>query len=300
MKTVGQILKDERIKKNFTLEEVEQATKIRKKILFSLENGDWKSLPSTTFVKGLIKNYGRFLSLDTAELLAFYRREFDEKKEVRKHQIVEKTKTKGFRLTPQLVTAGIISLAVLLVLGYLFVQYQSFTGPPLLEVTQPQNNIKINTSQVNLVGRTWADAVLKINGEKVSLSPDGSFSVAVGLNQGVNVVTVTATNRFGNTATEQRTVVVDLGNKPAAPPDQNSLSLIVKITPESTNLLVEVDGVKTFDGVLVAGTQKTFTGKQRIRIVTKNAGSTVVNYNGTDEVLGKLGEEVEKIYQKSQ
>ncbi len=298
MKTVGQILKEERTKKNFTLDEVERATKIRKKILVSLEEGDWKSLPSTTFVKGLIKNYGRFLGLDHNELIAFFRREFDEKKQVRKPFDISNVKNKGFRLTPQFVTVSAIGLAVLIVVGYLFVQYQSFTGPPLLEITEPQNNIKVNSSEVNLVGKTWEDAVLKVNGEKVSLSPGGAFSVAVGLNQGVNVITVTAINRFGKIATAKRTVVVEIVKKVETDVSQTGVSILVKINPDSTNILVEADGTKIFEGVLVAGTEKTFSAKDRIRILSKNAGSTKVVYNGVEEVLGKVSEEAEKVYQK--
>jgi cytoskeletal protein RodZ len=298
MKTVGQILKEERIKKNLSLEEVERATKIRKKILASLENGDWKNLPSTTFVKGLIKNYGKFLSLDHPELIAFYRREFDEKKDGKKIVRSEKVATKGFRLTPQFVTIGVIATAFVLVLGYLFLQYQSFTGPPLLELTDPKNNIRVNGAEVNVVGRTWEDAILKINGEEVSLSPGGTFSLSVGLNPGVNTITVTAANRFGKISTEKRTVVVDIQKQLEKQNVESNVSITVNVAPEAANLLVEIDGKKEFEGILVAGTEKTFTAKDRIRLVTKNAGSTKVSFNGSDEVLGKTGEEIEKTYQK--
>ncbi len=299
MKTVGQILKEERAKKNLTLEEIEQATKIRKKILQSLENGDWKSLPSTTFVKGLIKNYGRYLGLDQNELIAFYRREFDEKKEVKKIVQTGKVKTGGFRLTPQLVTTSIIGVAVLLVVGYLFIQYQSFTGPPLLEVTEPKDNTKANSSEVNLVGRTWEDSVLKVNGEEVQFSPGGTFSLPVGLNPGVNVITVTAANRFGKISTVKRTVVVEVVKTTQVTTSEVGVSIVIKISPEPTNLLVESDGTKEFEGILLAGSEKTFIAKDRIRVVTKNAGSTNVIYLGNQETLGKSGEEAEKVYQKA-
>jgi cytoskeletal protein RodZ len=299
VKTVGQILKEERTKKNLTLEEIEHATKIRKKILLSLENGDWKSLPSTTFVKGLIKNYGRFLGLDHNELIAFYRREFDEKKETKKIIQPGKVKTHGFRLTPQMVTASVISIAVLLVVGYLFIQYQSFTGPPLLEITSPQDNIKVNNNEVTLVGKTWEDSVLKVNGETVQLSPGGTFSLPVGLNPGVNIITVTSANRFGKISTVKRTVVVEMAKKIENVTADTGVTIVIKISPDSANLLVEIDGKKDFEGILLSGTEKTFTAKERIRVITKNAGSTNITYLGTAETLGKSGDEAEKIYQKS-
>ena len=246
MKTVGEILQENRNKKNLTLEEVEKATRIRKKILSSLEESDWASLPSATFVKGLIKNYGRFLDLDDKELLAFYRREYDERREQRKGFSRKELRSNNWlQFTPQTVTIGVISFVVLLVVGYLFVQYQSFTGAPLLEIQEPQNNIKINKLEVNLVGKTWEDAILKVNGEKVSVSPGGTFSLPVKLNRGLNTITITAENRFGKISTQKRIVVVDTPEAATVlPPTQSAFSLTVRIGPESAVLTVEIDGKK--------------------------------------------------------
>jgi len=299
MKTVGEILAEKRNKLGLTLEEVEKTTKIRKKNLLSLENGNWESLPSSTFVKGLIKNYGKFLGLDEKELLAFYRREFDERREQKRNFANKKTtKERWFRLTPQTVTVGVIVLIVLLVGGYLFFQYESFTGPPLLEISEPKDDIKTNKLEVNLVGKTWEDAILKVNGEKVSLSPGGTFSLPVKLNQGLNTIVVTAENRFGKISTQKRIVIVEAPKEKASPPIEKSFSLTVKIGPESVFLAVETDGKKDFEGVLVAGTEKVFSADERIRINTKNAGSTRVVYKNVEEVLGSSAEEVEKIYTK--
>lgn len=298
MKTVGQILTEARLAKNLTLEEVEIATKIRKKTLSDLEKGLWKELPSPTFVKGLIRNYGKFLGLEEQELLAFYRREVDEKT-LGKKVTVGRSAPKGFRLTPQLVTVGVISLFVLAIVGYLFFQYQSFTGAPLLDVSEPRDNIKITSSEVNLVGRTWDDATLKVNGQQIQVSPGGSFSVSLALNPGLNTITVTAANRFGRISTVKRTVVVDNQVLQREPQSSEDVNLVVRGGPESANIVVEVDGSKQFDGVLVAGSEISFSGKERIKVSTKNAGSTTVVYNSVEEVLGKSGEPAEKTYQKT-
>jgi len=298
MKSFGQILINARKAKNLSLEEVEAATKIRKKILEALEAGDWNALPPTTFVKGLIKNYGRFLGLNTNELLAFYRREFIEKKE-HKEPTVPINKN-PWRFTPQRVTAGVIGLIVLAVIAYLFFQYQSFIGPPLLELSEPKNNIKLTSSEVTLVGKTWEDAILKVNGQPVTVSPGGTFSVAVDLNPGLNTLTVTAANRFGKISTEKRTIVVDLANQQKQTEPAANVKLTIKAGPDSTNLLVEVDGQTKFDGVLVAGSEKDFSATERIRIVTKNAGSTQVIYNGNTETLGDPNQQVEKVYPPEQ
>lgn len=297
MKTVGEILSQERKRKNISLEEVETSTRIRKKVLESLEKGDWKNLPSATFVKGLIKNYGKYLGLEEKELLAFYRREFDERNQPKKVIVTKSVKGSRWRLTPQLATFGVVAAAVVLIIGYLFFQYQSFTGPPMLNLTEPKDNTKVNSLEVNLVGTTWEDALLKVNGQDVSLSPGGTFSLSVGLNPGINTLTVTAANRFGKISTEKRTIVADVSDKTQSSDTSQPLSLIIKVAPESVNLTIEVDGQKTFDGVLVAGTEKIIKATQRIKVHTRNGGSTQVIYSGNTETLGKPGEEIEKVYQ---
>jgi cytoskeleton protein RodZ len=296
MKTVGQILAEARKNKGLTLEQVETATKIRKKVLQSLEDGDWSILPSATFVKGLLRNYGSFLELNPNDLLAFYRREFDERKSKQEHKPAL-VGTRRFRLTPKWVTIAVVLVAVVGVAAYLFVQYRNFTGTPLLEVSQPEDNIKIESNQVSVVGRTWPDAVLKINGQEVQLSAGGSFSVAVSLPEGVNTITVTAANRFGRIATQKRTLVVDLPQSVSPAPVASGVNLELSIGPASVALTVEVDGKVAFEGVLANGAKKSFTAKKRIRLLTHNAGSTKAFFKGTEAILGKEGETIEKVFQ---
>lgn len=299
MKTVGQILKDAREKKNIGLGEAEKATKIRKKILSCLEASDWGNLPSPTFVKGLLRNYGQFLGLDTKSLLAFFRREYEEPK-VQKTLLAAQVKAPRFRFTPQVITTVIFVLVFFVATIYLFSQYRSFTAAPLLEITEPNNNTKVETLDVSVVGKTYPDATLKINGQKVQLSPGGTFSVAVSLVEGINTVVVTAENRFGKISTQKRTVVVE--TKEAGMMDQKTekknVTLALKIGTGAANIRVELDGKKTFEGVLVAGSRKDFAAEERIKIFTSNAGSTKVTFEGREQVLGKEGEALEREFKK--
>lgn len=299
MKKVGQILKEARDKKNVSLEEVERATRIRKKILAYLEESSWEKLPSATFIKGLLKNYGEYLDLDTNSLLAFFRREYEEPK-VQKDVSPARIKKPRIRVTPQIITL-LAFLAIFLSGGlYLFSQYRSFTAAPLLEVSEPANNTKNETLNINVVGKTYPDAILKINGQTVQLSPGGTFSVAVSLVEGINTIIVTAENRFGQISTDKRTVVVE--NKKPTDQDQkqdNSVVLALNIGPEAANIRVEADGKNIFEGVLVSGSNKNFSANERIKIFTSNAGSTKVTFDGKEEVLGKEGEALEREFKKS-
>src|SRR3989344_8992192 len=111
MRTVAEVFIEERKKRGLSLEEVQRQTKIRKSILELLEKGDYDSLPPPTFIKGLIRNYGEFLGLDVNELLALFRREYDERKNPKSPKT--EYKHSRFVLTPaHIIIAFVLLLAV--------------------------------------------------------------------------------------------------------------------------------------------------------------------------------------------
>src|SRR3990167_7155959 len=77
MNKASEMLKNTRIEKNLTLEDVEKGTRIRKKYLNAIETEQWDSFPSLTYILGTIKNYGNFLGLPEEKLMAFFRREYE-------------------------------------------------------------------------------------------------------------------------------------------------------------------------------------------------------------------------------
>src|SRR3989344_6308316 len=80
---VGQKLAQVRQKKGLTLKDVEDATKIKSTFLSSIEKGEYQDLPSPAYAHGFVKNYAQFLGIPVREIMALFRREFDEKREFR-------------------------------------------------------------------------------------------------------------------------------------------------------------------------------------------------------------------------
>jgi len=132
MKTVGQILKQTRIKRNLEINQVAKATKIRPVYLKALEEDNYQKLPSATSTRGFIKNYAEFLGLASTEVLAIFRRDFNEKK-VGKIGFPERmrliTKPK-FTWTPKLTTVAVVAIFVLLFVLWLVWQYFSLISAP--------------------------------------------------------------------------------------------------------------------------------------------------------------------------
>ncbi len=210
MRTVGQILKEEREKKFYTLEEIEKSTKIRKELLQALEADDFVKLPPPTFVKGFIKSYGKFLGLDGEKLVAVYRREFSEHKNPPRvlESFSNPLRTSRFKLTPGKVFSTLVISLIAVFFVYLWFEYRFLVGAPMLEVTEPKDQITVSAGNVKVVGKTDSEAKVEINNQLVQLDNSGNFSQDLNLSDSVNKLTITATSKFGQTAKAERTVFV--------------------------------------------------------------------------------------------
>ncbi len=70
--SLGEYLRSEREKRGLTIEQTSSATKIGLKILRQLEADKYSELPALPFVRGFVRNYGKFLGLDGEKLLRDY------------------------------------------------------------------------------------------------------------------------------------------------------------------------------------------------------------------------------------
>lgn len=68
--SIGRILKERREELGYTLQAAEEATRIRKTYLDSLENNRFSELPGQAYVTGFIRIYARYLGLKSNPLLA--------------------------------------------------------------------------------------------------------------------------------------------------------------------------------------------------------------------------------------
>jgi len=76
-----------------------------------------------------------------------------------------------------------------------------------LEVTEPQDEITVNTSTVQVKGVTTADATVSVNGSLVDVGADGKFSTTVSLEQGPNSIEVVASDSQGNENSQVLTII---------------------------------------------------------------------------------------------
>ncbi|MBK0348389.1 helix-turn-helix domain-containing protein [Aerococcaceae bacterium zg-ZJ1578] len=78
MSALGSKLRDARIEKGYTLNTLQQMTKIQKKYLVAIEEGNLKELPGSFYIRAFVKQYADVVGLNGDNLLEEYASELDE------------------------------------------------------------------------------------------------------------------------------------------------------------------------------------------------------------------------------
>jgi len=197
MRTVGEILKETRIKKGISLQEVALSTKIRPNFLEELESNQFNQIAEGTVVKGLIKNYAEFIGLSSKDLLAIFRRDFleDKKGQILPRGSYEPLNSNRIAWTPRMtIILGGSLLVLIFVLFFLFHLF-SLLGSPPLSIQFPKDGLLTTESTIELKGKTEADNAVYIDGEIVTVDPDGNFKQTILLSGGENKIKVEAISR---------------------------------------------------------------------------------------------------------
>lgn len=196
MRTVKQILYEERLRQGLSIASVEKKTKIKRKFLEAIEEGNYKILPSESYAVGFVKNYAKCLELDDYKIGRMFRREYEEE-----HQKILPTYNhrpqsfvQRFLLTPKFI---LVFMLLIIVAGYLGLQYSSYFFPPKLILTSPVENQKASNNIIQISGETDPYATLTINGDETYVDLDGSFKKSLYLFSGKREIVVASTNRHG-------------------------------------------------------------------------------------------------------
>lgn len=212
MKTVGEILKETRLKKGISLEQVEKTTKIRSGFLRSLEENDFTKIGQVTTIRGFLRNYGGFLGLPAESILAVFRRDFleNEKGQIIPRGLTTPLDKTSFTWNPKLTVAAGTLFLVGIFLFYLLKQYLSFISAPAIVLVYPPVGEVVKSQEVELLGKTAQDATLYINGEIVNLKENGEFNKKIVLKNGENEIIFEVTSRKGKTTREIKKIKAEI------------------------------------------------------------------------------------------
>ncbi len=196
MRTVHQILREERLRQGLSIAAVEKKTKIKKKFLDAIERGDYKSLPSESYAVGFVKNYAKYLEIDDYKIGRMFRREYEEESQKIIPNFTQKQLSFFHKIffTPKFV---LVVLLLILIGGYLGFQYSAYFFPPRLVVHMPQDAQRVSSNIVEIAGETDPYAALTINGDETYVNLDGSFEKNLYLFSGRQKIQIISQNRYG-------------------------------------------------------------------------------------------------------
>lgn len=293
---LGKQLRAVRRTAKLSLEQVEMGTKIRKKFLRAIEEGNYDEFPAEVYLRGFLENYAQFLGFPADEVLLQYKRERGVSGAPESPNLPgprSRVAESRLTITPRTLWLGLGALTLFVAVGYIVSQLFGFAAPPDLVVDKPGQNATVTSETVEVTGKTDSGAELAINNQPVPTDTDGRFTERVRLLPGPNTLRVSAKNKTGRQKVVTRSVIVQLPGQaspvPTASPVPSGLLLTLKIGPNSAYVTVTVDGAVAFQGLLLANTEQSFSGRERILLTTSNAGSTRVLLNGQDR--GPVGGE---------
>lgn len=71
---LGTRLKEARLSKGYSLDDLQEITKIQKRYLVGIEEGNYSIMPGSFYVRAFIKQYAEAVGLDADEILAEFKK----------------------------------------------------------------------------------------------------------------------------------------------------------------------------------------------------------------------------------
>jgi cytoskeletal protein RodZ len=278
---IGEVLERRRLERGLSLEEVEEATRIRTRYLEGLEREDYSFLPDEVYVRGFLKTYADYLGLDGAGLA----RELKERRASRRERQAgghERPRTRSELERPILQPGGVagtrrrgvsgatvatIVVVLILLTVVLGMLYRVGRGPTVASEGPP------------------ADAPAR---EAVaSREPDGDRGGGREASGRASGTTQGGTSGVVSPSSSQGTTVVA---------EPQVLRATVRVNEDGPSWIsVSTDGEIAYAQVAPVGFRQTFTAREVFGITTYNAAGVELEINGQRVgTLGQYGEFVER------
>jgi cytoskeletal protein RodZ len=267
---IGRFLEQARKERGLSLEEVEQATKIRKRYLAGLEREDYALLPDAVYAQGFLKTYANYLGLDGE---ALSRQLKSRRKPRRERGINYNAKPESDFEEPLIAprglqgtekrkvpTSAIVTLLVAVLVLATVIGALYFVGRGV-QASRSEGNSPPSASGENPPHEEQQKVADK---EKAPEAEQPNEDAAE------------KDARDGQIPDEARQ---------PAPPD--SLRVLISVRDRPSWLLIQADGSTAYEQVARPGFSKTFEAGRQLYIKCGDAGAVNVEINGQD--LGTLG-----------
>ncbi|APS27769.1 helix-turn-helix domain-containing protein [Weissella cibaria] len=274
---IGQELQNARLDKGLSLDDIQQSTKIQKRYLAAIENGQFDQLPGAFYERAFVRQYASAVGLDVTEFMQNHdiqtqtvepdlsgaRVDSDNVTRAGMHHVEESTAEKTRQMLPKI----LIGVAVVAIIGIIWALVASFAGSAKQENTTSSVSVttsKVSSSASSDAEKSSTDASKESAAKSSSASSEKKDKDAVDLGAG---------QATGNT--------VNYGTVKA--PANKELTLNLKTTGASWIQVSDASGAVLWNGTLQAnGNQdvKIPATVPGVRVSIGNAAATAVSLDG--------------------
>lgn len=152
---LGNRLKQEREEKNISLDDLQAITKIQKRYLIGIEEGNYSMIPGNFYVRAFIKQYAEAVNLNPEIIFEEYKNEVpstynddlpEQLSRVKTHKELPKTASKLLELLPKLLTVAVI--IVIAIVFWIWKQNAHVADPNNNDpVTDEVNDVEYETAE---------------------------------------------------------------------------------------------------------------------------------------------------------
>jgi len=210
--TLGEKLQSHRLSKNLTVNEASKRIGINVKYLKQLEQDDYDNLPPDVYTVNILKNYAEFLNLNAMIVAELYAKEkaiyYGTRKKTGNKKPSFWQRTLNYFLNPQFLKYVLAVLVVAGIISYIGWQVNKIISPPILVLESPPDNIIISDNQIEIKGVTEKEVNLTVNNRPVLSDKNGGFALTVGLQNGLNVIRISAMKKHSKEQVLYRRVIV--------------------------------------------------------------------------------------------
>lgn len=262
---IGEKLKEARKVKGYTLDDLQQMTKIQKRYLIAIEEGNYDVMPGKFYARAFIKQYADTVGLNGDQLLEEYTdavphahdEEFVEKVstgQTRSGKNIENVLLTRFQNNLPTILIGILAVAIVAAIYFAVIK------------TNNQGDEAMITNNSEAISVSSAESISESESEPTTESAESVDSTEEAL--GIEIVS----------STGSKTTYAVTGNA-----EDNSLTLTA--TGGDSWISVEGDGA-TIDAQLIADGSTLETeipeGTSSLVIIIGNTPATEINLNGED------------------
>ncbi|MEX2054666.1 MAG: helix-turn-helix domain-containing protein [Candidatus Andersenbacteria bacterium] len=213
--SVGIILRQARLRRGLTIDQIAQELKIPAKQLKALEIGDLSVFAAEVYARGAFLKYTEYLEVQADTTQRAFLRVLSGAREYVPLRVHRPRPWLQSMITPRWILASGIAVIALVVGSYILWQVQSFLRLPALAIIEPTSNISPGAT-LTVRGQAATDAHVTVNEVPVLLNAEGNFEQALLLHPGINVLQVIATNAAGRQQIIERHLLMPRQLQPAS------------------------------------------------------------------------------------